>query len=182
MKASNKLILALIIINFFPAISATGVFKNVWIDRSAQHDVTLSVMDGESEGETSSILLKGGGNLNSKRDWVISDSVKNCPQDADISIYPNSFELVDLLKNNDYYVLLSYRISCSGGVDPGEVKYFAYNNGKKYSLRGQETIKADGSKMGGEGNVIADENLNNNLPLLNYMKGKWDLISTTAFN
>lgn len=182
MKIPNKLILVLLIMSSFPVNSATGLFKSVWIDRSGQHNVTLSVMDGESEGETSTVLLKGGGNLNSEKDWVISDSVKNCPQDADISIYPNSFELVDLLKNNDYYVLFSYRISCSGGVDPGEVKYFAYNNGKKYSLRGQETIKADGGKMGGEGNVIADENLNNNLPLLNYMKGKWDLVSTTVFN
>lgn len=178
----NKLIFLISFVISSSAHSATGIYKSVWMDMNGKHDVTLTVMDGGFDRESSAVILHGEGKLNNKQEWVINDSVKNCTEDSDISIYPNSFELLDLLKKDDYYILFSYRISCSGSIDPGIVKYFAYRNGIKYSLRGEEHIIMGSDSFGGEISPAPDFNLKNNKPLLEYMLKKWPSVSTTRIN
>jgi hypothetical protein len=62
------------------------------------------------------------------------------------------------------------------------VKYFAYKNGVKYSLRGEEHIIVENGSYGGENPPIPDSNLRGDKPLLDYMLKKWGAISTTKVN
>ncbi|MBO2029753.1 hypothetical protein J4734_29330 [Klebsiella pneumoniae] len=45
---------------------------------------------------------------------------------------------------------IAYKIGCVGGIDPVIVKYFAFKNGVKYSLRGEEHIIVSSEGFGGE--------------------------------
>ncbi|MER4060189.1 hypothetical protein J8812_16610, partial [Klebsiella pneumoniae] len=79
-------------------------------------------------------------------------------------------------------VLFAYKIGRVGGIDPVIVKYFAFKNGVKYSLRGEEHIIVGSEGFGGEKAPVPDFNLRNDKSLLKYMMGKWDSISTTKLN
>lgn len=182
---SPKLLSALIIATLLylpsPLFAQDTSYKKTWNDKKGKHEVTLAIQV-MTNGESSQVALSGKGLLNNKQEWVINDFIKNCLVDADIILYPNSFEIVDIDRNNEKYLLFSYVKNCHGGVNSGEVKYFAYHNKTKYSLRGEETIIINKTKEGGEKKIIISSNLHSNLPLLNYMQKKWSAVSTTDYN
>ncbi|WP_188042497.1 hypothetical protein [Klebsiella pneumoniae] len=62
------------------------------------------------------------------------------------------------------------------------VSWQHYQNGVKYSLRGEEHIIVGSEGFGGEKAPVPDFNLRNDKSLLKYMMGKWDSISTTKIN
>lgn len=79
-------------------------------------------------------------------------------------------------------MLLSYSITCRGGLDPGGVKYFAYRDGKKFALRGLEHFVADGNHLYPEEKPVpvAGENLKKHPERYRYMMKKWPELSTVV--
>ncbi|WP_271800946.1 M949_RS01915 family surface polysaccharide biosynthesis protein [Commensalibacter communis] len=164
-----------------PFIAQANTYKKTWNDVKGQHDVILIVEEMASD-DLQQVSLSGKGSINNKPEWTIHDFVKDCPVDANITINPKSFENIDLNKTNNHYLLFSYSISCRGGIDPEDIKYFAYQNGQKYTMRGEQTIIIGKDKFGGERKPSISSNLQKNLPLLNYMQKKWPIISTYNYN
>ncbi|MDN0122320.1 hypothetical protein QVN60_03700 [Yersinia aleksiciae] len=113
-----------------------------------------------------------------KKIWSLSDKLSSCEFDPLIEVPINSFEVKDLFNDGSEVVFFAYKISCAGGEDPVDVKYFAYYKGSKFSLRGQSVnITIDG--VVGKGNKPRpDYNLRENPKLLAYMLNKWPSVST----
>ncbi|EHM3443895.1 hypothetical protein K2B09_004718 [Salmonella enterica subsp. enterica] len=102
--------------------------------------------------------------------WSLKDYVSQCELDLVLDMIPESFEVVDLFNDGDRVVLFAYKIGCIGGIDPVDVKYFAFYNGVKYALRGQEMFITD---KGIDDEYIPPKpnyNLRNNSELFKYMK------------
>lgn len=85
-----------------------------------------------------------------------------------------SIEVNNSFTDGEGTVLFAYKIGCIGGIDPITVKYFAYKNGVKHALRGEEHIIVANDGYGGENPPIPDHNLKNDKPLLNYMLKKME--------
>lgn len=68
-------------------------------------------------------------------DWTLKDFVRNCGEDIKLDIAPDSVEVNKIFSDGVGTVLFAYKIGCVGGIDPVIVKYFAFKNGVKYSLR-----------------------------------------------
>ncbi|EJH7011973.1 hypothetical protein QB714_003938 [Salmonella enterica] len=113
-----------------------------------------------------------------KERWSLKDYVSQCELDLVLDIIPESFEAVDLFNDGNKVVLFAYNVGCVGGVDPVSVKYFAFYNGRKYALRGQEMFITDNGVDEGYAPPKPDYNLRNNVELFKYMKRKWPLIAT----
>lgn len=116
------------------------------------------------------------GDSNEKK-WSLKDYVSACDLDIMLDIIPESFEAIDLFNDNNKVVLFAYKIGCVGGIDPVDVKYFAFYKGKKYALRGQEMFI---ESTGVDENYIPptpDDNLRHNELLLKYMKKKWPSVA-----
>lgn len=153
----------------------------------------INIMWSDNRGEHALIMEKGSykNNIgkyllikqisNSKIDWVLNDYVKDCDADIFLDVVKESIEI----KNNNSVeggtVLFAYKIGCVGGIDPVLVKYFAYHNGVKSSLKGEEHIIIGGDSYGGEIPPTPDYNLKHNKPLLDYMIGKWITISLRRY-
>lgn len=164
-----------------PLYCKETTYKKTWKDAKGQHDVTLIIKENTTD-TSQQVTLIGKGLINNQQEWAIYDFVKDCPVDANIAINPKSFGHVDLNKTNNDYLLFAYSISCRGGIDPEDVKYFAYQNGQKYTMKGEQTIIMGKEKFGGDRKILISFNLKNNLPLLNYMQKKWPIISTYNYN
>jgi len=106
-------------------------------------------------------------------DWVLNDYVNDCEVDINLDMISESIEVNRSFSDNEGTVLFTYKIGCIGGIDPVPVKYFAYKNGVKYSLRGEEHLIVENDSYGGEKPPIPDRNLKNDKSLLNYMSKKW---------
>ncbi|WP_429135037.1 M949_RS01915 family surface polysaccharide biosynthesis protein [Aeromonas hydrophila] len=166
-----------------PAYSSEQLYKALWLDSKGKHEVTLSVDEiPATEKDSRSLAITGLGTLNGEQEWVLYDSVTNCNLDMFININPTGFEVVELTGKGDYYLLLSYSMTCRGGLDPGDVKYFAYRDGKKFALRGVEHFVADGKPLYPEEKPVpvAGENLKKHPELYRYMMKKWPELSTVV--
>ncbi|HFZ1735256.1 TPA: M949_RS01915 family surface polysaccharide biosynthesis protein, partial [Pluralibacter gergoviae] len=116
-----------------------------------------------------------------KVNWVLNDYVDSCDEDVKLNLIKNSIEIKNFFFGKGYTVLFAYKIGCVGGIDTVPVKYFAYNNGIKYSLRGEEHIIIGNDSYGGEREPIPDTNLKKNKKLLSYMRGKWKSVALTKY-
>lgn len=153
------------------------IFNTTWIDNSGEHKLVMETeVNKDNTGEHSSVkqVTKG------KDDWILNDYVNDCEVDVNLNLIKESIEV-----NNSFAdgtVLFACKIGCIGGVDPVAVKYFAYKNGVKYSLRGGEHIIVENGRYGGESPPVPDYNLKNDKPLLNYMLKKWKSILMKKIN
>lgn len=148
-----------------------------WKDNSGEHLLVIEkVINNNGEYLSVKQVTKG------KDDWVLNDYVNDCEVDINLNVIKKSIEINSGLTDGEGTVLFAYKIGCIGGIDPVTVKYFAYKNGVKYSLRGEEHIIVENGSYGGENPPIPDWNLKNNKFLLNYMLKKWKSISTTKIN
>lgn len=166
-----------------PAYSSEQLYKALWLDTKGKHEVTLSVDEiPATEEDSRSLAITGLGTLNGEQEWVMYDSVTNCNLDMFININPAGFEVVELTGKGDYYLLLSYSMACRGGLDPGDVKYFAYRDGKKFALRGVEHFVANGKPLYPEEKPapVAGANLKKHPDLYRYMMKKWPQLSTVV--
>ncbi|HHH4392374.1 M949_RS01915 family surface polysaccharide biosynthesis protein [Enterobacter cloacae] len=150
-----------------------------WNDNSGEHFLVIEKeINKNNTGEHLSVkqVTKG------KVDWVLNDYVNDCDVDINLNVIKESIEVNNSFTNGEGTVLFAYKIGCIGGIDPVTVKYFAYKNGVKHALRGEEHIIVVNEGYGGENPPIPDHNLKNDKPLLNYMLKKWKAISTTKIN
>lgn len=115
-------------------------------------------------------------------DWTLKDFVQNCNEDIKLDIVPDSVEVNEKLSAGTGTVLFAYKIGCVGGIDPVAVKYFAFRDGVKYSLRGEEHIIVGDYEFGGEKAPVPDFNVQNDRSLLKYMAKKWASISLSKAN
>ncbi|TKV05701.1 hypothetical protein FDX19_21875 [Citrobacter sp. wls619] len=113
-----------------------------------------------------------------KKLWSLNDYVQSCNLDVELNIIPDSLEAIDLFGNGDFVVLFAYKIGCIGGIDPVDVKYFAFYKGQKYALRGIELFISNDGVDEGYNPPIPSYNLKSNKILFNYMQGRWSLIAT----
>lgn len=162
-----------------PTFAKEVIIDKKWIDDYGEHKLMMKKETNEDNtGEHLSVkqMTKG------KNDWVLNDYVNDCDVDINLSVIKESIEINSSFTDGEGTVLFAYKIGCIGGLDPVTVKYFAYENGVKYSLRGEEHIIVENGSYGGENPPVPDWNLKNNKPLLSYMQKKWKSISTTKIN
>lgn len=155
-----------------------NVYKT-WIDDNGKHSLVIEKRVAKnSTSEHLSVKQVTGGDI----DWVLNDYVNDCEVDINLDVIAKSFEINRDFSNNGSAVLFAYKVGCIGGIDPVTVKYFAFRNGVKYALRGEEHIIVGNDGFGGEKALVPDFNLRNDKPLLEYMMRKWKSISTTKIN
>ncbi|MBJ8997823.1 MULTISPECIES: M949_RS01915 family surface polysaccharide biosynthesis protein [Citrobacter] len=162
-----------------PTCAKELIFNTTWIDNSGEHELVMEKeVNKDNTGEHLSVkqVTKG------KDDWILNDYVNDCEVDINLNLIKESIEVNNSFADGEGTVLFAYKIGCIGGIDPVTVKYFAYKNGVKYSLRGEDHIIVENGGYGGESPPVPDYNLKNDKPLLNYMLKKWKSISTTKLN
>ncbi|PJG59631.1 M949_RS01915 family surface polysaccharide biosynthesis protein [Aeromonas cavernicola] len=114
-----------------------------------------------------------------RTDFEVRDYIYNCDVDSEMSLIENSLERKSI--GGVQTTLFAYRIGCFGGIDPIPIKYFAFQHGVKYALRGEETIQTPNGTYGGEGGPIPGSNLKKNTILYKYMQNKWKNISLRKY-
>lgn len=174
-----KLIIVFLFVSSQSVFASSESFQKVWNDSSGKHILTIDKKLDSKEGGETLIVKQVTGNSN---DWILKDYVRSCDEDIKLEIVPDSVEVNKIFYDGVGTVLFAYKIGCVGGIDPVTVKYFAFKNGIKFSLRGEEHIIVGSDGFGGEKAPVPDFNLKNDKSLLKYMMGKWDSISTTKVN
>ncbi|RYU92841.1 M949_RS01915 family surface polysaccharide biosynthesis protein [Emticicia agri] len=71
----------------------------------------------------------------------ITDFERDCPVDNQLSLFADSFTVVDLDKNGFAEVLFLYKTGCKGDVSPSGLKLMVLENGNKAAMRGKMIIK-----------------------------------------
>ncbi|MBH2847060.1 hypothetical protein I6U52_25570 [Serratia marcescens] len=174
-----KIIATLMLILPQLAFASPEIIQKVWGDNSGKHTVIIDKrLDSKDGGE--SLLIRQI--TKNREDWILRDYVRDCEEDIKLEVVADSIEINKVLSGDIGTVLFAYKIGCVGGIDPVTVKYFAFRNGVKYSLRGEEHIIVGNDGFGGEKAPVPDFNLRNDKPLLEYMMRKWKSISTTKIN
>lgn len=115
-------------------------------------------------------------------DWVLNDYVNDCILDIKLDVVTGSVEVNKTFSDGVGAVLFAYKIGCNDGFDPVTVKYFAYKDGVKHSLIGEEHIIVEDGGYGGEIAPKPDFNLKSDKPLLDYMLKKWTSVSATKIH
>lgn len=172
------------IINWLSFLILTGCYVvEVNAGNAPDNQYKIQWYSGEQQFSSSVIIQRNQIQVYGKNDslntelWLLKDGVTNCPLDVALSLVTDSFEVIDLFGNGEKVVLFAYKIGCVGGIDPVTVKYFAYYNGIKHALRGEEHIIIGDEACGGEEPPVPGENLKNNKVLLDYMLKKWPAVS-----
>ena len=159
--------------------ASSEIVQKAWNDSSGKHILIIDKKLYSIDGGMTLLVKQITGN---STDWTLKDFVRNCDEDIKLVIVPDSVEVNKTFSDGVGTVLFAYKIGCVGGIDPVTVKYFAFKDGVKYSLRGEEHIIVGSEGFGGEKAPVPDFNLKNDKSLLKYMVGKWNLISTTKVN
>jgi len=160
--------------------SAKNLISNTkWNDNSGKHVLVIEKgINKNHTGEHLSVKQVTRGNV----DWVLNDHVNDCDVDIKLDVISESIEVNRHFSDDEGVVLFAYKIGCISGLDPETVKYFAYKNGVKYSLRGEEHLIVENDSYGGETLPIPDYNLKSDKPLFNYILTKWKSISMTEIH
>ncbi|MBO2025572.1 hypothetical protein J4733_09925 [Klebsiella pneumoniae] len=173
-----KLAIAFTFVLSQSAFASSEAFQKVWNDSSGKHVLIIDKKLDSKDGGMTLLVKQVTGYSN---DWTLKDFVRNCGEDIKLDIAPDSVEVNKIFSDGVGTVLFAYKIGCVGGIDPVIVKYFAFKNGVKYSLR-EKSILLSVVRAWWEKAPVPDFNLRNDKSLLKYMMGKWDSISTTKIN
>lgn len=177
-QRAKSLIVITGMIASFTVYADNSVSQERWTDNAGTHHVTFTEVVSSNDPYTRSKYITVQQTTGGKQDWILRDYIEDCPLDFTIRFLPQSIEHRDLFASGTDVFLFAYRMGCFGGVDPLEVKYFAYYQGKKYALRGEEKIIMEKESYGGEKPPVADWNLRTNPTLLTYMQGRWPKLTT----
>ena len=170
-KILQQFIFLLLVVHFPMAIA---ISKN-WTDEFGDYKVNYLLEKKGTKGSDLSLIAIGF--ISDKKIWELRDLVKNCEEDPVLELIENSKKLAIDPKSGAQVYYIAYRVGCVGGIDPLNIKYFAYVGGKKNSLRGEETIICDGSSFGGEKGPVPDATLKSNPDMLKAMLKKWKKFS-----
>lgn len=160
---------------FCPQVLWAGEYKAVWVDSEGKHDVKIATSTAANM-----LKLTGAGLLNGAARWRVEDKLEQCEKGSEVKLFPDAFDVADVLGDKVSVFLFSYRISCLGELDPGVVKYVAFYKGTQYTLKGEETLKVGEDVWGGAAAPQANSALKQNKTLYNYMIAKWKTASTTV--
>lgn len=173
-----KLTLAFLLV-VLPAVSSFASTYTKEFERvDGVHKVTISIQEGNSD-DLKNAKITASEYVNDKKIWGLVDYVNKCPLDINMDLIKGSFEIEKINGSLDT-VLFSYTIGCVGGLDPVGVKYFAYENGVKHSLRGEERIITSDGVIDDHVKPVPDANLINNIRLYKYMTDNWLKASTVV--
>lgn len=146
-------------------------YKLQWrTGNGAENNVDIFLNDNK-------INVKATDGVSGEKLWSLSDYVSSCDLDLELDIIPDSLEVADLFNDGNDVVLFAYKIGCVGGIDPVDVKYFAFYKGQKYALRGQEIFISEDGVDEGYHIPVPSYNLKNNEKLFEYMQKKWPSIA-----
>ncbi|CAB3745852.1 hypothetical protein GQ57_10885 [Burkholderia sp. MSh2] len=143
-----------------------------WTDAAGVHAVTLARTASGDDVE-----LKVAATLDGRPDWTVHDYVNACPVDVILDVVPASIEMRDLLGDGRKQFLFAYKIGCRGDVSADQVKYFLIDAGRKYVLRGEETVTVNGKFMDGGAAPVPNADLKAHPVFLRYMTKHWRGIS-----
>lgn len=155
---------------------AAHAAEYTWTDTAGAHAVTFTETPRPDGAQ-----LRIVGTLNGQPDWKVRDDVTQCDLDKVLAVVPSSVEMLDLLGNGRKQFLFAYKIGCRGDVSPDEVKYFLIDQGRKYVLRGEETITLNGKVMDGGAPPVPNADLKANPAFLRYMTKHWRGVSLRAY-
>lgn len=170
-------IIAFTFVLYQSVFASSEIFQKEWNDSSGKHILIIDKNLYSKEGGVTLLVKQITGN---STDWTLKDFVRNCDEDIKLVIVPD--EVNEKISAGTGTVLFAYKIGCVGGIDPVAVKYFAFRDGVKYSLRGEEHIIVGDYEFGGEKDPVPDFNLQNDRSLLKYMTKKWVSISLSKAN
>lgn len=174
-----KLTLALFFV-FLPASSGFASTYTKEFERvDGFHRVTINIQEGNSD-DLKNAIITASEYVDDKKIWSLIDYINKCPLDISMDLIKDSFEIKKINGSFDT-VLFSYTIGCVGGLDPVDVKYFAYENGVKHSLRGEERIITPDGVIDNKVKPVPDANLRDNICLFQYMSKNWLKASTVAW-
>ncbi len=142
----------------FSNIQGKLVKKVTFLDAKGVNDVILThtgmypSKPGDEEGPSNSELHAYGyvaGGAQSIPVWQMHDFVHACEAGAEAEFSPDSPVITDLDENGLSEIWLTYYVGCRGDVSPIGMKILMYEGGRKYALRGETFVHADGMDMGG---------------------------------
>lgn len=95
--------------------------------------------------------------------WKFQDDIQSCELDIVCDFVANSLAITDLDDDGLAEASFLYRLGCRGDVSPSNQKLLMYEDGKKYAMRGNATIKweTNGKKHKEGGDYKFDENMQN---------------------
>ncbi|MEZ0583049.1 M949_RS01915 family surface polysaccharide biosynthesis protein [Erwinia sp. STN24] len=173
-----KITLTLILVAL-PVISGFASTLTKEFDRpDGTHKVKIDINE-ENFGNIKNARITASEYVRDKKIWSLVDYVNKCPLDINMALIKDSFEIKKINGSFDA-VLFSYTIGCVGGLDPVTVKYFAYENGVKHSLRGEERMIIPNGVIDDNVKPVPDTNLKNNILLYKYMTSNWHKASTVV--
>ncbi|WP_052768164.1 M949_RS01915 family surface polysaccharide biosynthesis protein [Enterobacter roggenkampii] len=176
LKTKITLALALMVLPVMSSFAST--FTKEFERQDGIHKVKIDIYE-ENNGDTKNAKITASEYVNDKKIWSLVDYVNNFPLDINMALIKDSFEVKNINGSFDA-VLFSYTIGCVGGLDPVTVKYFAYENGMKHSLRGEERMVTPDGVVDDNVKPVPDANLKNNALLYKYMKSNWSKASTVV--
>ncbi|MGV3347036.1 M949_RS01915 family surface polysaccharide biosynthesis protein [Enterobacteriaceae bacterium LUAb1] len=176
LKTKITLTLALVVL---PAMSGFATtFTREFERPDGTHKVRIDINE-ENNVDTKNAKITASEYVKDKKVWSLDDYINKCPLDINMALIKDSFEIKKVNGSFDA-VFFSYTIGCVGSLDPVTVKYFAYENGMKHSLRGEERMVTPDGVIDDNVKPVPDANLKNNVLLYNYMISNWTKASTVV--
>ena len=174
-----KLTLALLLVVLPISSSLASTYTKEFERVDGVHKVTINIQE-ENDNDLKNAKITASEYVNDKKIWSLVDYVNECPLDISMDLIKDSFEIKKINGSFDT-VLFSYTIGCVGGLDPVDVKYFAYENSVKHALRGGERIITPDGVIDDNVKPVPDANLRNNIRLYKYMTNNWLKASTLVW-
>lgn len=81
--------------------------------------------------------------------WAVNDAIEACQVDVVCAFVKNTLEVTDINDDGVAEVSFVYRLGCFGGMDPWGQKLLLVEDGRKYALRGETTMREAGGVYGG---------------------------------
>ncbi|MBZ6072439.1 M949_RS01915 family surface polysaccharide biosynthesis protein [Aeromonas schubertii] len=159
---------------FISASMPAFSYEKLW---GSGNDVFMFSFLVNQNGDNLDLLSEG--RYNNNVEFKIHDYVHKCETDAEISLIDSSVEYKNINKLST--LLFAYKIGCVGGIEPYNIKYFAFQDGKKYALRGEEMIMTPEGVFGGENGPSPSVNLKRKKELMDYMLSKWRIFSLRKY-
>ncbi|MBM7344033.1 M949_RS01915 family surface polysaccharide biosynthesis protein [Pantoea coffeiphila] len=178
MILKSKITLALFLVVLPISSSFASKFTKDFYRTDGVHRVTIDIQE-ENLDDFKNAKIIASEYVKNKKIWGLVDYVNRCQLDINMDLIKGSFE-IKKINGTFNTVLFSYTIGCVGGLDPVTVKYFAYENGVKHSLRGEERIITPDGVIDDNVTPVPDANLKNNIPLYKYMISNWHKASTVV--
>lgn len=173
-----KITLAFFLVVLSVSYSSASTFTKEFERADGIHKVSINIQE-ENLDDIKNAKITASEYVKDKKIWSLADYVNNCPLDINMALIKGAFEIKKINESFDT-VLFSYTIGCVGGLDPVAVKYFAYENGVKHSLRGEERMITPDGVIDDNVKPVPDANLRNNILLYKYMTTNWHKASTVV--